>query len=219
MKEPKKKLDKSAIISKPMYKFSKWITSFNPIILCIIAAMLSLILGLMSNKCSEVIKNLINVINKLIVSIYDGKIGFGPLTKKILTINQKQIIQCKYDKDFLNKTLKDILSYEITGRISNYNPDHNKNIIELLLNEEDETKRKKFEEFFNLRFIDCISHYSGKIHEPILIGIEKLEETCDEMKMKGEDDDYINIFSHFVENFEEKIKAKKKRNPKNKKTD
>ena len=168
---------------------------------------------------SLLIKNLINVINKLIVSIYDGKIGFGPSTKKILTINQKQIIQCKYDKNFLNKTLKDILSYEITGRISNYNPDHNKNIIELLLNEEDETKRKKFEEFFNLRFIDCISHYSGKIHEPILFGIETLEETCDEMKMKGEDDDYINIFSYFVENFEEKIIAKKNRNPKNKKID
>ena len=70
-----------------------------------------------------------------------------------------------------------------------------------------------------MRFIDCILHYSGKIHEPILIGIETLEKTCDEMKVKGEDDDYINIFSYFVENFEEKIIAKKNINPKNKKID
>ena len=165
---------------------------------------------------SLLIKSLINFINQLIISIYEGKIGFGPSTKKILTINQKQIIQSKYDKEFLNKTLKEILSYEITGRISNYNLDHNKNIIELLLNEEDESKREKFESFFNLRFIDCISHYSGKIHQTILNGIETLEKTCDEMKLKGEDEDYIKIFSYYVENFEEKVKGKKNRFPKNK---
>lgn len=168
---------------------------------------------------SLLIKSLIKVINQLINSIYNGKIGFGPSTKKILTINQKQIIQSKNDKEFINNTLEKILSCEITGRISSFNADHNKNTIELLLNEEDESKRKNFEKFFNLRFIDCINHYNGQISQPILIGIETLNKTCEEMKLKGEDEDYIKIFSYYVNNFEEKVKAKKNRCPKQKKID
>lgn len=160
------------------------------------------------------IKYLINFSNQLIYSIYDGKIGYGPSIKKIFTINQRQIIESKHDKAFINKTLKEILSDKITGRISNYIPEHNRNIIEILLNEEDNSKREKLEKFFNLKFIDCIQHYSGKIRIPILIGIETLKKTCDDMKLKGEDEDYIKIFMHYVDNFKKIVQTKKNRNTK-----
>ena len=106
MKKTKKRLDKATIMTKPTYKFSKWITSFNPIILCIIAAVLSLILGLMSNKCSEVIKNLINGkagMNDVLITYIIINILYSIVTN-ITTICRKgaklQIINSEYRRLF-----------------------------------------------------------------------------------------------------------------------
>jgi len=163
---------------------------------------------------SLIIKLLIKFINQLIVCIYDGKIGFGPLKKKICTLNQEQIIDSKYDKQFIMKTLKEILSVKITGKISSFEPGHNRKVIELLLNEEDASKRQKFEEFFNLKFIDCIWHFSGKNEQSILIGMETMEKACDNFRKDGRDERYIKTFTDYVENFSNIIQEKKNRQSK-----
>lgn len=163
---------------------------------------------------SSMIRLLINFINQLILSLYGGKIGYGPQQKTIFTIKPKQIINSKNDKEFINRSLKEILSEQITERISNFQPDHNKNIIELLLNEEDDLKREKFENFFNLKFIDCVMHYCGKNEQKILLGLETLQNTCNIMKTNKVDEDYIKLYTHYVFNFEDTINRKKNRNKK-----
>lgn len=159
---------------------------------------------------SILIKHLINCINELINQIYKGKIGCGLFRKKFFTMNQSQIIDSRNDKRFIYKSLKDILSEDITGRITNSIPEHNRNLIELLLNEEDLKKKEKFEEFFNLKFIDCIKHFCGQEKLIILDGLELLDETC--KHMKGNDDVYyIRLFNSYAENFEHFILSKKNR--------
>ena len=69
---------------------------------------------------------------------------------------------------------------------------------------------------FNLTFINCLNHYCGKKYEPILEGIETLEKTCDYMIENGEDEDYIKVFCHHVNNFQDIIQRKKNRNAKTK---
>ena len=160
---------------------------------------------------SRMIKNVINLINKLINNIYNGKIGYGPFIKKILPLNQNQIVKSKYDKVFINKTLKEILSDNITGKFYHYCPEHNKNLIESLLKENNHEKRSIFEKIFNLTYIDCLKHYRGEIKLPILEGLETLKETCADIMKNDKDEEYIKTFKYYVNNFENTIRKKREK--------
>ena len=160
---------------------------------------------------SKLIKLLINVINQLINKLYNENIGYGPFIKKILPLNQSQIINSKNDNEFIYKTMKDILSDKITGKFYNYCPEHNKNLIELLLNEEDIQKKEIFENFFNLKFIDCLEHYIGKAKITILKGMETLNETCINIMIIDNDENYKQIYKFYAQNFVNIILNKKKR--------
>ena len=75
------------------------------------------------------------------------------MKKELFTINQNQKVDShsKFNKDFLNKYIKDILSEDITTRITYYEKDHNKKVIENLIKD----KKEKFENLFNITFIEC----------------------------------------------------------------
>ena len=64
----------------------------------------------------------------------------------------------------MNKTLEEIFSDKISGRYTNYPPDHNKKLIQSLLNETDENKKIYFQKIFGLTFIDCLKHFREEIH-------------------------------------------------------
>ena len=89
-----------------------------------------------------IIKVLFNFINKKIMAIYDDNIGQGNNIKKLFMINQAQVSNANIDfnKAFLEKTLGEIFSANLTKRIVNYNRDHNKILIEKL---KKKTKKKK----------------------------------------------------------------------------
>ena len=66
------------------------------------------------------------------------------MLKQLLTLNHKQKANIIVDenKQFLQKTLQEIFSDNISKRYTNYPLDHNKNLINRLLEEDDEEKRK-----------------------------------------------------------------------------
>ena len=66
----------------------------------------------------------------------------------------------EYEKFFLQKKLKDIFSENISKRLSNYTQNHNKIIIDLLINEKDEEKKNYFIKLFNITFIECLKYFS-----------------------------------------------------------
>ena len=106
-----------------------------------------------------VIENVMKFINKRIILVYEGKIGSGLLKKELVKINQTQKIDShsNFNKEFLDKSLKDILSENITKRITYYEDDHNKKVIEELIRD----KKEEFENLFNISFIDCLEHFAG----------------------------------------------------------
>ena len=60
--------------------------------------------------------------NKKIFVIYDGKIGHGDNIKKLFLMNQAQVSNANinFNRAFLERTLGEIFSADLSKRISNY---------------------------------------------------------------------------------------------------
>lgn len=148
-------------------------------------------------------------INSFIYEKYNGNIGEGKYKKAILKINQQQIINDKNNKIFMKKTLKEIFSNKLSKKFSTFDSEHNKKLIEFLLNESDIEKRKEFQNLFSLTFLDCLNHFSGIKLLSNLKGMKSLNDLC----KKFEDDQaYIKSIKYYTFNFEKIIMDKKSRN-------
>jgi hypothetical protein len=165
----------------------------------------------MRRKTKHIIfQEVMNFINEKIYKIY-GSIGQGIFIKKLLIINQKQLINSNilFNKHFMNKTLGEIFSENISNRYTNYPPEHNKYVIEKLINDEDEIKRNYFKKLFNLKFIDCIRHFRESCLINELVGLTLFKD----LKLKSEmDEDYRKALKYYIYNYENIILNKKERN-------
>ena len=155
------------------------------------------------------------LINHLIKENYKNDFNYSEKTKKLLKINQFQIINSdvEYNKKFIYKTLKDIFSENISLRCSRYNLDHNKKLIKSLINDKDKEKRKLFEKIFSLTFLQCLKHFRGSEKIKELESLTKYEDVCKTME---EDEDYLYTFKYYIENYEKIMDKKKSRNKKKK---
>lgn len=104
-----------------------------------------------------VLSYLLIFINKFINNIYKGNIGKGKKIKELKKMNPEQI-KILGNKKFLYKNLKDIFSEHISTKYTSLDLDHNKILIEKLINEKDSDKKIKFEKLFSLTFVDCLNH-------------------------------------------------------------
>ena len=161
-----------------------------------------------------VIENVMKFINKKISEVYGGYIDNGLLKKKLFKLNQSQKTNAdvEFNKKFINKTLKDILSQNITKQITLYEPEHNKKVIDKIITE----KKDIFEKLFNLTFIQCLDHFieNKKIEE--LNGLTLFSELKEEIINKYENDgeSYYENLKIFLKHFQNKInraKSRKKR--------
>ena len=165
-----------------------------------------------------IIKVLFNFINKKIMAIYDDNIGQGNIIKKLFMINQAQVSNANIDfnKAFLEKTLGEILSADLTKRIINYNRDHNKILIEKLKNEKDEEKKEYFNGLFNLEFSDCLKYFRGaNVNNDKYKYIKGLKKFCDlknEANFRHKNDtDFIEHLESFINDYEKNLNKRKGR--------
>ena len=117
-------------------------------------------------------------------------------------INQKQIVDshAEFNKDFLQRTVKDIFKVNISTRNKKRESDHNKKIIENLLNsEKDVTIKDYFNSLFNISFLDCLKHFRGTDINIVLEGMITFEK-CGRSFL-NDDLDYINTFSYYMINY------------------
>ena len=167
-------------------------------------------------KCKHLIlESIMKFINKKLKEIYVD-IGQGMLIKKLFVLNHEQksnaIVQ--YNKDLLNKTLKEIFSNNISTRYTNFPENHNKRLIEKLINEQDEEKRIYFTNLFNLKLIQGLNHFIGEEEIEELNGIETIN------KVLGDYDnepDYKDCLRFYLTNFTNIINRKKSRKKRDKK--
>ena len=164
------------------------------------------------------IKNsLLNSFRILLNSKIKNAYNFKKLRKKwkLLKINPKHArnSNIEFNKVFIHKSLKEIFSEETT--IKNLcNRDHNKILIEQLLNEKNKEKRKIFEILFNLTFLDLMKYSVGERPDLIeLQGLSLSQKLLNEMAL---DEEYSELIFDILKNIETILENKFPRN-KNKK--
>ncbi len=169
----------------------------------------------LKRECKHlVIENTMKFINNKIYKVYEGKVGDGLNIKRLLKLNQfqKTNADVEFNKIFITKTLKDIFSQEITKQIKLYSLDHNKKVIEKIIEE----KKENFEHLFNLTFIDCVEHFIGNKKIEELNGMILFSELKEQIIRKYSKDGnaYYETLRLFLQEFENKInraKSRKKR--------
>jgi len=160
-------------------------------------------------KCI-LLKDVMIFINEKIYQMYDGNIGHNIYRKELLTINgdQNSNATIKFNQNFLTKSLGDIFSVNISTKYTDYDPNHNKILIEDLKNEEDEKKRLYFNKLFNLTFLQCLNYYIKKESIDELNGLIRFNEKKNTI---DEDEEYIEALSQQFNTYEERIMKKKER--------
>ena len=153
--------------------------------------------------------NIFDYINTTLKKIYKKS------NKQLLKINQKQIKSSTVENNikFLDKSLKDFFSDNISTKYTKYNLDYNNKLIESLLNEENEELKIFFEKLFNLAILDCLKHFRYEEEIKELDGLERLDDSYIKFEKKNDYEMYKKIFEFYVRNFEKIIKMKKGRKP------
>ena len=105
-----------------------------------------------------VLNNTMEYINEKISEIYSNICESSLKEKCLLKMKQGAYEKgrANYNKSFLNKSLKLIFSEEISTKYTKHSPQHNKNTIEMLINEEDDDNGCFFIKLFSLTFRDCL---------------------------------------------------------------
>ena len=138
------------------------------------------------------------------------------MIKQLQKLNQTQKSKSniQFNKEFLQKPLKDIFSDKLSGRITSFCPEHNKELIEMLLNENDIVKKVYFNDLFNLSFLECLEHFRGSKFYYELNGMNDMK-----MELKNyEDKEYAQSLEYYLNNYEKIINNKNSRKPRKKNT-
>ena len=162
-------------------------------------------------KCKHIILDgFFYFVNSKIRKFYNNNIGKGILEKQLKTLNQTQKSEANiiFNQKFLDKTMGEIFSEKISGRITNFPSDHNKKLIESLLNEDDPLKRLYFNELFSLTFFQCLQHFRKEKKFPVLNGMTTLPEQLEKF---SDDKDYYTNLDYYFKNYEKIIYNKKSR--------
>ena len=170
-------------------------------------------------KCKNIVlKYALEYINEKIKEKYNNNIGHGNFKKELKILNQRNKVKSTVnaDKSLLNKTLKEIFSDDISNRFYNYPKNHNKIIIESLINEEDKEKRIYFNKIFNITFLQLLNSFIGiETYTNELIGFKNFSSIKDSL-IKNQGEKYVNMMIHYLKNFKDLINKKKGRKIKKK---
>jgi hypothetical protein len=130
--------------------------------------------------------------------------GKGGMIKSLKGIEPKTIISTNKKELMLklvNTKIKDIFSQNISAMYGDFEKDHNKELINLLL------KKDKCKNVINLTFIDCLNHFGGTKKFERLEGLETFSEEYGKRMGIAKDKRYWELFKGYVLNFEETIRS------------
>ena len=129
-----------------------------------------------------------------------------------MAINQKQISDASslFNKEFLNRSLKDIFSENISTSNKTLSLNFNKLVIEKLINEQEEAKRVNFQILFSLTFFQCLRHFIGEqqinelnLKSELFLGMVSVLDRIDTIHEKYNfNDDYFEALTFYFFNYE-----------------
>ena len=137
---------------------------------------------------------LINYINYIILIKYKNKTYFlKPLISSIAQNNTKS-----FNRDLLNKKLKDIFStFKINGKFKLYDDNHNNIIIKKIYDD----KNIELIDILEMTLLEVFIIFRDSNDSQKLNGLERIDKVIDELKNK-ESEEYMNKFKKVAMNFE-----------------
>ena len=156
------------------------------------------------------LNSIIRFVNKKIKKVFNNNIGKGIITKQFVNISKDKLTHSsvEYDKNYLDKKLREILSDSISGKYTNYLKNKNEELLQELINLED--KGDYFRSLFELTFLDCIEHINGNKNISLLVDFENV----DEIILNENDDidiDDIKNYKETIKHYKEYINNKNSR--------
>ena len=116
----------------------------------------------------------------------------------------------KFNQEFLEKTLEEIFSEKVSGRITNYTEDRNKEVVSELINEERTEISDYFKGLFKINFMTCIKYFRDEIENEYLQGLKKFKDIKEEF-IETEGKDYTEHIEIYLQRYEQILKNKKPR--------
>ena len=113
-----------------------------------------------------------------------------------------------FNKDLIQKKLRQIFSNNVSSKYSNYGLDYNRKLIEKIYNEKIQTK---VIDILEMTFLECLEHLRGSKHYEQLEGLENVYEIVINELEKKENDEYMVNFKEFVNRFEQYYENKRSR--------
>ena len=162
-------------------------------------------LDIILNFINEQIKKQLNIRN-------EG--SFNLKQFKTLNHREKSETNIKYNKEFLEKTIGEILSEKISKRLTNYSSDHNKKLVQFLLSVKNISIQTFFQKLFSLTFLDYLDHIRGSKYFDELREMPTLNKILEKF---SDDPDYMKSLYYYFKNYDKIIKGKKSRNSKKRK--
>lgn len=157
-------------------------------------------------KCKHIVLNyLMEFINKKIRFYSNGNFN-NQKEIKIFNHTQKSNAKADYNRMFLNKTLGQIFSENISTRYTQFPQNHNKDIIKKL--ESEGENKRYFQKLFSLTFLQSINHFIGIQPIKELNGMKCFNEIKEQFK---DEENYDEILYYYLRNFEAITNNKKSR--------
>ena len=161
-----------------------------------------------------------NILRKIKAKFMDKLIKF--INSIILRNNQIKLLKPiigKFSQDnnivsnrkILNSKLKDIFSsYEVNRKCSSIDKYYNRDVINSIYQE----NIKELIDILEMSFLQIFDIFRDLNERNKLNGLDKLDKVVNELKLKEEDEEYINKFTETVNNYEKFYFNKKERKKK-----
>ena len=154
---------------------------------------------------SMILDCLIEYINNKIKQFRKNKISVGICKLQFLPINKEKLYHSKIeiDKQFLNKQIKELLSWDISKKYTNYLKDQNSQLVQNLISSEN---GEYFRALFELTFLDCLKYINGTKNSTLLDGFPEIEEIVVSKGIKNKQD--IERYTNYITNYEIGLSSK-----------
>ena len=154
---------------------------------------------------SMILDCLIEYINNKIKQFKKNKISVGICKLQFLPINKEKLYHSKIeiDKQFLNKQIKELLSWDISKKYTNYLRDQNSQLVQTLISSEN---GEYFRDLFELTFLDCLKYINGTKNSTLLDGFPEIEEIVVSKGIKDKQD--IERYTNYIKNYEIGLSSK-----------
>ena len=154
------------------------------------------------------LNSIFRFVNKKIRIIFNNDIGKGISIKQFVKISKKELnhSNVEFDKNYLNKKLKEIFSGDISGKFTNFLINKNKELLQTLI------EIDYFKELFELTFLQCIEHINGTKFIPLLEGFETIDEMLLNEENKLNENDIEN-YKYIIVNYKQCVENKFSRKP------